>query len=70
MTTQQKKQFSIKLIQAIGELLRENKETQRGTLYAALLGHGCTIEQYERIENIFVESGRVKKVNHLLIWQD
>lgn len=70
MTTQQKQIAFIKLVQSIGEVLRENKETQRGTLYSALLGQGCTIEQYERIENIFVESGRVKKVNHLLIWQD
>ena len=70
MTTEQKKQFTLKLFQAIKEMLKENKETQRGTLYTALLRHGCSIEQYERIENIFVESGRVKKVNHLLIWQD
>jgi hypothetical protein len=70
MTTQQKQIAFIRLIQSIGEVLRENKETQRGTLYSALLGQGCSLEQYERIENIFIESGRVKKVNHLLIWQD
>jgi hypothetical protein len=70
MTTQQKQIAFLRLVQSIGELLRENKETQRGTLYSALLGQGCSIEQYERIENIFVESGKVRKVNHLLIWQD
>jgi hypothetical protein len=70
MTTQQKQIAFIRLIQSIGEVLRENKQTQRGTLYSSLLGQGCSLEQYERIENIFIESGRVKKVNHLLIWQD
>ena len=70
MTTQQKQTALIKLIQTVGEILRENKETQRGTLYSALLGHGCSMSQYEVIERIFVESGRVKVKNHLLIWQD
>jgi hypothetical protein len=70
MTTQQKQIAFIRLVQSIGEVLRENKETQRGTLYSALLGQGCSLEQYEKIENIFIESGRVKKVNHLLVWQD
>ena len=70
MTTQQKQIALMRLIQSVGEILRENKETQRGTLYSALLGHGCSIQQYESIERIFVESGRVKVSNHLLIWQD
>jgi len=70
MTTQQKQIAFIRLVQSIGEVLRENKETQRGTLYSALLGKGCSIQQYESIERIFVESGRVKVKNHLLIWQD
>lgn len=70
MTTQQKQTAFIRLIQSVGEVLRENKETQAGTLYASLMRYGCSIEQYESIERIFVESGRVKRVNHLLIWQD
>ena len=70
MTTQQKQIALIRLIQSVGEILRENKETQRGTLYSALLGYGCSLDQYESIERIFVESGRVEIKNHLLIWKD
>jgi len=60
----------IKLIQAVGETLRENKETPSGILYANLMNYGCNIEQYNSIVNIFKTSGRVKEVNNVLIWQD
>lgn len=60
----------IRLFQAIGDILRENKETPSGTLYAGLMQYGCSMEQYNSIMDIFKKSGRVKEVNNLLIWQD
>jgi hypothetical protein len=69
-TPEQKKLFTIKLIKAIGDILRENKETPSGTLYTSLMAHGCTLQQYESIINIFKQAGRIKESNHLLIWQN
>lgn len=67
---QSNKQKVIKLIQAIGETLRENKETPSGILYANLMNYGCDINQYNSIINIFKTSGRIKESNNVLIWQD
>lgn len=33
-----------------------------GVLYAALMGHGCTLSQFESIMGALVRSGRVRKV--------
>ena len=67
---QSNQQKVIKLIQAIGETLRENKETPSGILYANLMNYGCDINQYNSIINIFKNSGRIKESNNVLIWQD
>ena len=69
-TIEQKKLFTIKLIKAVGDILRENKETPAGTLYTSLMAHGCTLQQYESIVNIFKQAERIKEKNFLLIWQD
>jgi hypothetical protein len=69
-TPEQKKLFTIKLFKAIGDILRENKETPAGTLYASLMAHGCTLNQYESIIDVFKQAGRIKEKNSLLIWQD
>lgn len=35
--------------------------TPSGTLYAALMTHGCTLEQYEMIMDVLVKAGRLTK---------
>lgn len=37
-----------------------------GTVYAALMQHGCTLEQYERLEALCLRSGILTKKGDLL----
>jgi hypothetical protein len=37
-----------------------------GTVYAALMAHGCSLQQYEKIEATMVRSGLIRKSGNLL----
>ena len=37
-----------------------------GTLYVRLMEHGCTADTYQRIEDILINAGMVKKSNYVL----
>jgi hypothetical protein len=39
--------------------------TPGGTLYAALMTHGCTLEQFEMLMSVLVSSGRLEKRGQL-----
>ncbi len=36
-----------------------------GTLYAALMAHGCTLAQFQSLMSILVQSGRVRQSGNL-----
>lgn len=38
-----------------------------GTLYAALMRHGCTLERFEALMGILVDAGRVRKEGHVYV---
>lgn len=67
MTTEEKLAF-IKIVQAVHAAIVESGTAgiPAGHLYAALMPSGCTLAQYERIENLLIESGAVAKKNFLL----
>lgn len=37
-----------------------------GTLYATLMGHGCTLNQFNSIIGALVSAGRLRKEGHVL----
>lgn len=69
-TSQQKAAAITGIIKCIGDTLKEAGCTPAGTLYAALMQQGCTLEQYQLIEDAFISAGKVKKVSNLLYWID
>lgn len=38
-----------------------------GTIYAGLMAHGCTYEQYEKLMAILVQSGKLRRAGQLYI---
>jgi hypothetical protein len=36
-----------------------------GPIYAALMAQGCTLEQFEQLMGVLVETGRLRKQGHL-----
>jgi len=56
---------------AVTEAIREAgaQGIPAGTLYAILMGRGCSLEAYERLESIIVNTGLVRKSGSLLTWQ-
>ncbi len=42
-----------------------------GTLYAALMGQGCTLERYQMLMDLLVEMGRLKRNGqHYTAWKE
>jgi hypothetical protein len=39
--------------------------TPGGTLYAALMTHGCTLEQFEMLMKVLVDAGKLEKRGQL-----
>ncbi len=68
LTTAEQKLAYIKIVQAVHETIVATGEAgiPAGHLYAALMPAGINLEQYQRIENLLVESGAVSKKNNLL----
>jgi len=56
---------------AVTEAIREagSQGIPAGTLYACLMSKGCTLEAYERLERIILNTGLVHKSGDLLTWQ-
>ena len=68
--TQTQVNAAIQLIKVIGETLKEAGATPSGTLYAALMQYGCTLNQYNQLIDMFKNAGKVKEVSNLLYWID
>ena len=61
-------------IKLVADCIREAGEIPSGHLYALLMGHGCTLAQYESIIGILTAStddtpALVGLRGHLLTWQ-
>lgn len=59
---------AIKIIKSVADTIKEAKRVPAGTIYAALMTQGCTIQQYEQIESVLTGSGIVRKENNELVW--
>lgn len=57
----------IKLFEAVVEAIVDcgSSGMPSGVLYAHLMTLGCTLQQYERMMEILVASGRIRKVGHV-----
>ena len=58
----------VEILRGVAETIREAKRVPAGTIYAALMTQGCTMQQYEQIEGLLIRSGVVRKANDELIW--
>ena len=63
-------QAVIEIVRSVAETIREAKRVPAGTIYAALMTQGCTMQQYDQIEGLLLRSGVVRKANDELIWND
>jgi hypothetical protein len=59
---------AVMLIKSIIDAIQDAKEIPAGTLYAGLMEKGCTLEQYQQIEQVILNTGLVSKNNNLLKW--
>ena len=60
---------AMRVVQAVADAVREAGEIPAGTLYAALMQSGCTLERFEWIIGILTEAGVVRReASHLLRW--
>ena len=64
----------IQTVGAISDALREATQNSptggmpSGTLYAILMQHGITLEQYTALIDAMVEARRIEKRGDLLVW--
>ncbi len=71
MTIHEKAAAALRIVQAIADAIREAGSIPAGTLYAMLMPSGCTLERFDWVIGILVESGRVvRDPSHLLRWVD
>lgn len=57
------------MVVAVSEAIREMGEVPSGHLFAILNARGVGIENYNRIINILITTGLVKRLpSHLLMW--
>jgi len=66
MTNQQKAVVAV--IAAVFDTIKEvgPQGAPEGPLYAALMGHGCTLSQFQSIVGILVRAGKVRQSGHVL----
>ena len=61
---------AFRVVQAVADAIREAGSIPAGTLYAALMQHGCTLKRFEWVVGVLIESGRVvRSPSHLLTWK-
>lgn len=68
-TTKQQQRAAFTALAAVCETIREAGSVPSGTLYAALMSKGCSLEQYERLLQILKGTDLVSESPaHLLTW--
>jgi predicted oxidoreductase (fatty acid repression mutant protein) len=57
-----------KIILAVYETIKEAGEqgAPSGVIYAALMGFGCSLEQYNAIIDAMIATKKIRRSNHLL----
>lgn len=68
VVTKEQVKGAFNTIVAVTEAIREAREIPEGTLYAALMGHGCDLATFEKMVRIIVNTGLVEKRGKLLRW--
>ena len=58
------------VVEVIQDAVREAGRLSRGLLYLALMEHGCTLAQFEQVEAVLLDGGRVRRQGDLLVWAD
>ena len=60
--------MTLVVVMAIAETIRETSPTPAGMLYAGLMTHGCTFEQFSSVVQTLKNAGLVEERNHELRW--
>ena len=69
MTVSEKIKAIAALINAMAECIQTAGSIPSGHLYAAMMSHGCSLQNYEYLLRILVDSGRVIKRGDMLTWK-
>ena len=66
MTKTEAQRALLAICTAIVEAVKESPEgAPAGSIYLALMEHGCSLAQFEQIMAALVEAGRLRKEGHL-----
>lgn len=68
MATQKQIKSAFNVVLSATEVIREAREIPRGTLYAALMVHGCDKPTYDKMEAVILNTGLVERRGDLLRW--
>jgi len=68
MTTEQKNKLALQVIKSVLDAVKEAGRIPCGTLYAACMTHGATLEQYQSMEQAMIKTTLIKKEGNELIW--
>ena len=60
--------MNVAVVLAVAETIRETSPTPAGVLYAGLMTHGCTFEQFSSIVQTLKNAKLVEERNHELRW--
>jgi hypothetical protein len=59
---------AIEVVRAVADTVKELGRAPRGVLYAALMRHGATLADYEKIEAMLIRASLVRRSGEELIW--
>lgn len=68
LNPQQKSTLYLEILKTLCEVIKVKGTIPSGELYAHLMPYGCSLEQYESLINTLLNTGLVKRQNHLLTW--
>lgn len=68
MTHQEKISAALDVMRAVADAIKEAKRIPSGHLFAMLMEHGCSIEQFQTIVNTLKSTGLISEQNYELIW--
>lgn len=58
----------LEVVMSVANAIRDAGRIPRGTLYAAFMGGGATLAQYESVERVILKSGIAKREGDELVW--
>lgn len=68
MDTKQQVAAVLEIVRAVADTIRDAGSVPNGTIYAALMAKGATLDQHNQIIAMLVRSGLVRQSGDMLHW--